>query len=418
MNRFKRMKAASCFCALLAGTMISQPVLTVFAEVITIEKVVKTKYSDEIKELFEKMEVILLELEAVENVYEAGQEEEFVEKVSLLTSYFFEISELDKDREFLIERKEGDLLDVLFARTINILYEMPMKTGHPIIKEFAKNLRDSYFEQRYIMYKDLLDIFIAVNPDSQLSSLFEKYAIQLEVFGMLPPDVEYDPDSIPEINEAIKDSQLPEFNIVESTQESMREEWKELYAESGIDIDTGSSLSSANKPIVQIPANKNRITYDVSYDVVGNKCVKTEVKKVNGARESSNSEKIDDNIAYRYCPTSYFASLYEGFQDDDELISSSSEIYKLKYIYDEGNEREVNFLMEGENVSYNQLISVLDMIVKEQGGKIAYDKEKILYVLDGKPLIIYQYEKDKSLDEVNKLIGKYVPLKFSISKED
>ena len=410
----KMIKTSPYLCALLAGLTLAQPLTTAYAVVIPVESVVKTKYSKEIKEVFTKMEEILVELEGVEDIYTVGQNEEYLGKVKELLTYYFKLHELDEEGEFVVGRKDGDLLDVLFARTVNILYEIPMGSGHPIIEEFATQLRDSYFEHRYLPYKHLLKTLIRSNPDGQLTDLFTKYDIQLDVFGSLPPDYEYNPDAIPEINSP--GITLPDFSIQESTSETMKEEWKEEYADKGVNIDLGSASSSSNKPQVYASKPANRVTYDISYKVVGKKCLKTKTKIVNGKKQSTNSEVIPDNIAYNYCPTSYFADLYGGFQDD-ELIANSSQTHTLKYIYNEGKEREVSFLIEGENISYNQLISILDMIVKEQGGKIAYDKEKTLYVLDGKPLVVYQYEGDKSLEEVNKLIEKYVPLQFSISKE-
>ena len=179
----KMIKTSPYLCALLAGLTLAQPLTTAYAVVIPVESVVKTKYSKEIKEVFTKMEEILVELEGVEDIYTVGQNEEYLGKVKELLTYYFKLHELDEEGEFVVGRKDGDLLDVLFARTVNILYEIPMGSGHPIIEEFATQLRDSYFEHRYLPYKHLLKTLIRSNPDGQLTDLFTKYDIQLDVFG-------------------------------------------------------------------------------------------------------------------------------------------------------------------------------------------------------------------------------------------
>lgn len=419
MNKKALMKISPYICGIMAGLTFSQPILTVSATVIPVEEVVKTKYSDEIKALFEEMEQILIELESEEDIYEAGKTKEYLEKLQELLPMFLMFNEIDEENKFLIGRKEGDILDVLFGRTVNILYEIPMKQGHELIKDFAKNLRDAYFDTRYLAYADLLKTLIYNNPDSQLNALFSEYLDQLHVFATLGPDQEYDPDSIPEIN--APSVTLPDFDLNEELDKESDKKWDEYYQENNVDItvstSTGSSTPDKNN-IYYAPAPSSKTTYNISYNVVGDKCVKSRETLVNGKSKGVETEIIPDNIAYEYCPTDKFFYLYEGFSADEEAINSSENIQTIKYEYNGEAVKEINFSLKEDKISYQELIGILDMIVKEKSGKMAYDSNKTLYVLNGKPLLVYEYEKPMTIEEVNKLIGKYVPLKFSISKED
>ena len=420
MNKKALMKISPYICGVMAGLTFSQPILTVSATVIPIEEVVKTKYSDEIKVLFEEMEQILIELESVEDIYEAGKTEEYLERLQELLPKFLVFNEIDEENKFLIGRKEGDILDVLFGRTVNILYEIPMKQGHELIKDFAKDLRDTYFETRYIAYADLLKTLIYNNPDSQLNALFSEYLDQLHVFATLGPDQEYNPDSIPEIN--APSVMLPEFDLKEELDKESDKKWEEYYKENNVDItastSTGSSTPNKNN-IYYPPAPSNKTTYNVSYNVVGDKCVKSREKLVNGKSKGVETEIIPDNIAYEYCPTDKFFYLYEGFnKDNEEAISATEGIEVITYEYNGESAKQVRFSLKEDKISYNELVGILDIIVKEKEGEIATDSDKILYTFDGKPLIVREYEGSKTIDEVNKLIEKYVPLKFSINEAE
>ena len=420
MNRKTLLKVSPYICGFMAGLTFSQPIIAVSASVLPVEDVVKTKYPKEIKEIFKEMQLILDELESVEDVYEEGKTKEYLEKIEELLPLFFKISTLDIEREFLSQRKEGDILDVIFARTVNILYEIPMKQGHKLIKEFAKNLRDSYFDERYIAYHDMLKILIINNPDKQLDSLFSEYLTQLDVFGTLGPDQTYDPDSIPELNPPKEE--IPDFNLQEELDKNAEETWDEYYSDNGIDANKSENVGSA-KPnynnVYNVPAPSNRVTYNVSYDVVGNKCVKTKEKLVNGKSEGMESEIIPDNVAYRYCPTDEFFFLYEGFNQDDGLMESTETVGTLVYEYNGESAKEVKFTLKDEKISYKELTGILDVIVRDKEGYTALDASKKLYALDGKPLIISSYEGEKTIEEVNQMMERYTSLKLSIvTKEE
>ena len=418
VNKRMIFKISPYICGLVAGTMVSQPIVAAYASAVEVNEVVKTKYSEEFKELFRKMEELLVELEGVENKYEAAKDEAYRLKIKELLPLFFEINKIDEKNEFLVNRKEGDLLDVLFKRTLNILYDIPMKYGHELVKEFAKELRDSYFSTRYNAYGDLLRLMIKQNPDSSLNGFFDEYLNQLNVFGTLGPDQPYDPDALPEINSPSVD--LSDFDLKEELEAELDKTWDEYYEEEDITIDHSNSIgsSTASKDnVYYAPSTSERVTYNVSYDVVGNQCVKSKQKLVNGVASGVEAEIIPDNVAYEYCSTDYFFYLYEGFEDN-EGQASSSETNQLTYNYNNEGEKDVRFSLDENKMTYKQLKGILDLITKDKGGEIASDKDKILYVLDGKPLIIYSYENEKTIEEVNEDVGKYVDLTFNFKTKE
>lgn len=443
----------------LALTLVAQPVLTQ-AAVIQLPKEVKVNYPKEFKEKIEDIKICLLKAEnkiydtSVISNQKKSQEteqikvseqsntkevscESMIEKYELgdldniapdelgeeASPYLKETRELriamalflrlneDMHGEVAEKQTPDDMVDQALYRIFNLLYELPKAQGHPMIIEFVRDVRDSFLNViRSEYFKSIIYFFYHQNPDKELSTDLLRFVYHVEqaenvVTDGFVPDEEMIVE-LPKTEITIPESELPELTPEEQAKEDLDYAWEQ-------EIEKLEEEEKEENPPVLIMNEEPRIeqTVYVSYEVKNDKCMKITETYMNNKYQGKKSEVAPSEEAYN-------CGRLEDIDWDNELENEEVESTDPVIYYRYGSEDQLystDVSLTDSFLDYDALVSVLRVISSEKGVGSLGGKERYLFTIVGKPLILSTFEEGKSLEDINNwLKSKKIPIELTI----
>lgn len=310
--------------------------------------------------------------------------------------------------------QENDILDMLYLRIFNLVYELPKAQGHPLMTEFMKDIRDNFFRvSSSQFFRALIWYADENNPDKELSRTLKLYLYQLEYAGI-------DPGSeIPDEN-----LKLPgESNIVDKTpgltdfEETSREDfsnlWNNAYEEAIAEEDK-EDLGNHYEAAIPSVERETLKTYEVKNGV----CMRITTTTENGKEIDRFSEKAPSGEVYR-CGDSSLLGNEPTLSDSEEVVDALNPIVSYRYGGDEAEWVHTTLKAKEGALSYSYLSDLLMTIASEFGAGSLQESNRWLYILSGKPLYLEKYKEDWSIQEINKwLASKEIELEFGLNVED
>lgn len=307
--------------------------------------------------------------------------------------------------------QENDILDVLYLRLFNLVYELPKAQGHPIMTEFMKDIRDNFFRVSSSRFFRALIWFASdYNPDKELSRTLSLYLHQLEYAGT-------DPGSqIPDENlklpgeEDIVDQTPPLTDFIDTSRDDYEQIWDNAYKDAVAkeDQEDLGQIHTIQTPLVSREVLK---TYAVKSGV----CMEvTTTYENNRVVDKKMKEASKDNI-YRCGDSSLLAGINTSSDTaDDSLLNPI-----LSYRYGEDGEWVHTSIKAKEGaLSYSALSGLLSTISTELGSGYLQDHQRFLYILSNKPLYLEKYKNNRTIQELNEWLNEEgVELEFGLNIE-
>lgn len=428
----------------LSMLLVFQPVLS-YAALVELPKEKPLKYSEALLQRFEDLKICVMEAEA--KIMEANategkteenrpktcsevMEEYGLEKTSSTevvdSKYWKDVTELeaaidlfikmgqeasDEDRQLKFE-KVNDQWDLLFYRIFNMLYEIPKVQGHPLILEFAKESRDVFLKHgKFTYFRNICYYFYHNNPDKELTRDLLRFVYHLEESDFFMEIEDYVPDENSNVylpGEVIPSPELPDDFVdpEEQEEQDLEQAWEETWEE------IIQEEEKENPPVV-IPSPKpipHTETY-TSYEVKGDVCTKVVSVVIDGVPQGTTQVAADASEAY-HCGR--LEDIGWDVEVEDEEVDSINLV--VHYRYGEEEElRSTDISLVDPVFDYETLVDVLRIISSEHGAGSLGGKERYLFAIVGKPLILTTFEEGKSLEDVNGwLKSKKIPIELTM----
>ena len=306
--------------------------------------------------------------------------------------------------------QENDILDVLYLRLFNLVYELPKAQGHPIMTEFMKDIRDNFFRVSSSRFFRALIWFASdYNPDKELSRTLSLYLHQLEYAGT-------DPGSqIPDENlklpgeENVVDNTPPLTDFVETSRDDFEQVWENAYAEVVAEED---KEDAGQHHAIESPSVSREVLK--TYAVESGICMEVTTTYENGQIVDKKTKKADKENIYRCGDSSLLAGITPSSDENSELLNPV-----LSYRYGKDGEWVHTSIKAKEGmVSYATLNDLLMTISTELGSGYLQDNQRFLFILSNKTLYLEKYKDKRPVEELNQwLKDNAIDLEFGLNIE-
>ena len=310
--------------------------------------------------------------------------------------------------------QENDILDMLYLRIFNMVYELPKAQGHPLMSEFMKDIRDNFFRvSSSRFFRALIWYASENNPDKELSRTLSLYLHQLEYAGIDPGSTTPDENlKLPGEDDVI-DETPPLGDFDEIAKEDFENIWNNAYEDAIAEEekeDLGNSYTSS------IPSVERETLK--SYRVENGVCMRITSTTENGKEIDRVSEKAPSGEIYR-CGDSSLLGNEPTLSDSEANLEFLNPIVSYRYGGEEGEWVHTTLKAKEGALSYAYLSDLLMTISSELGAGSLQESTRWLYILSGKPLYLEKYKEDWSIQEINQwLASKEIQLEFGLNVED
>lgn len=455
MRTTKTKKATSLLLTSLALTLTFNPIISYAALIQLPDKITNVKYPDEIQQLIndilfyvERAEAKILgktsdsfdaslTLEQVDQIYQSYKNTNGQSVFKFIVSsdlenqnnaYYKDTHELELAMTMFLYlnnflygdvqsdlKQVNDVIDVTLYRIINLLYELPKVQGHPLILQFAKHSRDLYLfgyptgkfaeetgEEIVIRspyFRNVVYFLEEANEDKELNEKLLRFVYHIEESDSFTPGTYipnensqvYFPESSPEVDVNV-DSEQQAKDDLESIWDDFHEE------KEAIELAQNPPKPQTTKK----PINKSQRT-KTNYRLENDVCYRMTEIYSNGVLVDSKTEPLTLKKG-ETCGNNHDINWDEVEQQVKE--STANDFY-VRYRY--GTETKfikTNVLTETDSVTFKQALSILKSITSNYGTGYVSEESRSLFVLDGKAIILNQFEGQKTIPELQQWLNE------------